>query len=162
MVAGLPEHIARRETARVLARLSWGPETVEDWWREKRLERPYGPGNVVLVEVGSDRITEVFTGFGEKGVPAETVADMVSDEVLEYLADDVPVGSHLADQLLVPLAMAVNSNTAGVSARYLTVPPTQHTKTNVAVVQTFLGVNIRLRETAPRRWEVHITRKDGA
>jgi RNA 3'-terminal phosphate cyclase (ATP) len=161
VVAGLPEHIARRETARVLARLTWSPETAADWWRDKRLERPQGPGNVVLVEIASEMVTEVFTGFGEKVVPAETVADAVVDEVREYLASDVPVGRHLADQLLIPFAMAVGQH-AGAAARYRTLPPTRHTTTNIAVIRTFLDVDIQLREVAPRSWEIQINRKGAA
>lgn len=144
-----------------LARLTWAPETVADWWHDKRLERPQGPGNVILVEVASEMVTEVFTGFGEKAVPAEAVADAVVDEVREYLASDVPVGRHLADQLLVPLAMAVSQH-VGAPARYRTLPPTRHTTTNIGVIRMFLDVDIQLRETAPRSWEVQITRKGGA
>ncbi len=50
-------------------------------------------------------ITEVFTGFGEKGVSAEKVAKRVVKSVQEYLAFNVPVGRYLADQLLVPMAL---------------------------------------------------------
>ncbi len=160
VVAGLPEHIARRETARVLERLTWPPETAADWWHGKRLERPQGPGNVVLVEIASEMVTEVFTGFGEKAVPAEAVADVVVDEVREYLASDVPVGRHLADQLLVPLAMAVSQH-PGASARYRTLPPTRHTTTNIAVIRSFLGVDIQVREAAPRTWEILISHRGG-
>ena len=36
------------------------------------LETPdaHGPGNVVLLEIASEQVTEVFTGFGEPGVRA--------------------------------------------------------------------------------------------
>ena len=48
----------------------------------------------------------MITGFGRKGVPAEQVAGGACDEAAAYLAADVPVGTHLADQLLVPMALA--------------------------------------------------------
>ena len=50
--------------------------------------------------------TEVFTGFGEKHVSTQKVVQGVVAGAREYLASDVPVGRFLADQLLIPLAMA--------------------------------------------------------
>ena len=51
-------------------------------------------------------MTEVFTGFGEKGVSAEQVAKGAVERARIYLASPVAVGRHLADQLLLPLALA--------------------------------------------------------
>ena len=34
-----------------------------------------GPGNVLSLEMASDGLTELFTGFGERGVSAEAVAE---------------------------------------------------------------------------------------
>ena len=47
-----------------------------------------------------------MTGFGEKGISAEKVASDACDEAQAYLAAGVPVGIHLADQLLIPMALA--------------------------------------------------------
>jgi RNA 3'-terminal phosphate cyclase (ATP) len=78
----------------------------------------------------------VVTGFGRKGVPSEEVAGAASDEAEVYIAADVPVGAHLADQLLLPLALA------GGGA-FRTLAPTPHTLTNADVVGRFLDVAIR-------------------
>lgn len=59
-----------------------------------------------MVEVASAELTEVVTGFGMKGVTAERVASDTCDEVEAYLSAGVPVGRYLADQLLLPLALA--------------------------------------------------------
>jgi RNA 3'-terminal phosphate cyclase (ATP) len=59
-----------------------------------------GPGNIVTIEIKSEYISEVFTGFGERGIRAETVADKAAKAALRYLAAGVPVCDHLADQLL--------------------------------------------------------------
>jgi len=81
-----------------------------------KLERPMchvetvhdgiGPGNVVMIAIDSESVTEIVTGFGIKGVAAETVAADACTEAERYLSADVPVGIHLADQLLIPLALA--------------------------------------------------------
>jgi RNA 3'-terminal phosphate cyclase (ATP) len=69
-------------------------------------------------------------------VRAEEVAERVVQEVRSYLAADVPVGPHLADQLILPLALA-----GGGSFR--TLPMTAHTETNLDVVQRFLPIRSR-------------------
>ena len=68
MVSRLPRHIAEREVETVRRRLSWPP----DCTAVEEVESP-GPGNVLIVEVQSEQVTEVFSGFGEKGVRARTL-----------------------------------------------------------------------------------------
>lgn len=102
-----------------------------------------GPGNALWIAARVDALTEVFTAFGRRGVPAEQVA---AEAVAAYVAWrdlDVPVGPHLADQLLVPLALAGGGELA-------TVPPTPHTTTNAAVIGRFLDVPIRIAHDGPR------------
>jgi RNA 3'-terminal phosphate cyclase (ATP) len=108
-----------------------------------------GPGNLVLVTIESQNVTEVLTAFGQKGIPAETVAQAVAVAARDYLIADVPVGPHLADQLLIPLALA-----GGGSFR--TVTPTQHTRTNAAVIERFLDVVIVFTDDGRRAWRVDV------
>jgi RNA 3'-terminal phosphate cyclase (ATP) len=146
-VARLPLHIAQRELAVVRERLSWPDDSLE------AVETPdsSGPGNVLVLTVASGGITEVFTGFGQLGVRAETVADRAVGEVEEYLASGVPVGRHLADQLLLPLALA------GKGA-FRTLSPTLHTVTNAEVIRLFLDVEVRVERCRVEAWEVTIGR----
>jgi RNA 3'-terminal phosphate cyclase (ATP) len=101
------------------------------------VEGSVGPGNVLLIVVEGESLTEVVTGFGVKGVSAEQVASDACDEAERYLRTDVPVGSHLADQLLIPMALA-----GGGSFR--TLAPSAHTLSNARVVRRFLDVEIAL------------------
>lgn len=94
-----------------------------------------GPGNYVTLEIHSQHLTEVFTGFGQKGVPAEKVATGVVEQAQRYLTAGVPVGEHLADQLLLPMALA-----GGGSFR--TLAPSSHANTNMEVLRRFLDVAI--------------------
>ncbi|MFB6350951.1 MAG: RNA 3'-terminal phosphate cyclase, partial [Bradymonadaceae bacterium] len=104
VLAHLPDHIARREIETLEAELGETPVPIET----RTLETPEAecPGNALIVEVESDQITEVFTEVGEQGLPAETVASRCAERVRDYLASGAPVGPHLADQLLLPMAMA--------------------------------------------------------
>ena len=144
LVANLPRNIAARELAVVAAKLSWPPSSLKIETVSSR-----GPGNVVLLEVESEHITEVFTGFGERGVRAETVAENVVLEARRYLASDVAVDEHLADQLLLPLALAKG----GV---FTTFPPSRHTQTNIDTIGRFLSTQIRLVSTNSRSCTVEV------
>lgn len=113
------------------------------------VERPIGPGNMVWLEVETEGATEVFAGHGQRGVPAETVAASVADEAEDWLRHDVPVACHLADQLLVPLAL-------GAGGEYRTLAPSLHTTTNADVVRRFLDVDIGLHDEGEGRWRVAV------
>lgn len=148
LVVNLPRHIAEREMVVVNESLDLrGHEmTVE-------VERGPGPGNVVMVEVQSGHVTEVFAGFGERGKRAEDVAHGVADEAQRYLAAGVPVGEHLADQLVLLLALA------GGGA-FRTIAPSLHTRTNIAVIQSFLDVAISIDQEEEDVWRIAVRQKE--
>lgn len=108
-----------------------------------------GPGNAVLVEVISNHVTELFVGFGEKGVKAEIVASRTAKEVQEYISSNVPVGRHLADQLVLPLAVAGGGS-------FSTLTPSSHTLTNIEVIKRFLNVDFSVKEIKPDIYKIQI------
>ena len=69
------------------------------------LPNDVGPGNALTITLEHENVIEVFTGFGEKGVRAEDVAEQAAAEAGAYLSAMAPVGEHLADQLLLPMAL---------------------------------------------------------
>lgn len=144
-VAHLPGDIGAREIDALADALAWDREVGE----VRRADGAAGPGNVVTVDLESDALTEVFTGFGEKGVPAERVAGAVAAEVRQYLDAAVPVGPHLADQLLLWLAIAGDG-------AFRTVAPTPHTTTQCDVIRAFVDVDITWNQVAPQAWEARV------
>lgn len=130
IVCRLPTHIAARELMVVQERLELEPNECE-----VRDVRSPGPGNVILVELEWDGARELFTGFGEKGVRAERVADSACDEAAAWLAGEEPVGPHLADQLLLPMALAGGG-------RFRTAAMSLHAATNIDTIRAFLDVAI--------------------
>ena len=128
IVSSLPAEIAKRELRVVGQKLDLDRaalRVVED-------RTSPGPGNAIVLEFEGASVTEVFTGFGEKRVSAEAVAEKVCTEAGEWRESGVPVGEHLADQLLIPLALA----RAGA---FVTGPLSRHSTTNMEVVRIFLG-----------------------
>jgi RNA 3'-terminal phosphate cyclase (ATP) len=97
-----------------------------------------------MIELESEHVTEVFTGFGQLGIRAEEVAGQCLREARIYLAADVPVGQHLADQLLLPLGIGAYKKTGGGAFR--TMPLTQHSITHIEILRRFLEVKIDVRE----------------
>ena len=80
-----------------------------------------------------------FFGLGELGKRAERVADEAVDELLEFLATEGAIDHHLADQLILPLALV-----PGIS-ELKTDKLTQHLFTNANVIRMFLPVDIQVR-----------------
>jgi RNA 3'-terminal phosphate cyclase (ATP) len=133
--ANLPRHIVVREVETAAGMLSWGQEThVTEMTRES-----IGPGNVVMIEVGSAEVTEIFTAFGQLGVSAEKVASDAAREAREYLASQAAAGEHLTDQLLLPLALAGRGCFASLKMNL-------HARTNVEVIAKFLPVRFVVTE----------------
>jgi RNA 3'-terminal phosphate cyclase (ATP) len=144
-VAGIPRHVATRqvEVLAALLDLSADCSTITE------LPRHVGPGNVVLATLQSEHLTEVVTGFGEKGVPAEDIARGVAEEALSYRNSGAPVGSHLADQLLLPMVLSGGG-------RFRTVAPTEHTRTQVETIRLFMDRQIDLTEKGRGQWIVDV------
>jgi RNA 3'-terminal phosphate cyclase (ATP) len=142
VVSGLPGKIARRELRKLGETIDCSGEIVE-------VENPRGPGNVLMVTVRHENVAEVFTGFGAKGVTAERVAGRVAAEVSDYLESEVPVGEHLADQLLIPMALAGKGS-------FVTGEPSLHTTTNISVIQQFLDVRFEVERVSRRAWRISI------
>lgn len=147
VVSALPRHIAEREASIVHAMLGLRPDAMEVV--EIPEEEAAGPGNAVMILVEHENVTEVFTGFGEKGVPAEEVAAKAAREAGAHLESGVPVGPRLADQLLVPLA-------AGPGGEFDCAEPTAHTRTAARVVARFLGTEVEMAEIETDRWRVGV------
>lgn len=141
VVANLPRVIAERELSTLAKELAWESSAFSI---EERTDS-IGPGNAVIAEVESEHLTEVFTAFGEKQVRAEAVASSVAAEVSAYLATDAPVGQHLADQLILLLALAGQGT-------FRTVPPTKHAHTQLHVINRFLGPVVSGAEEAAGTW----------
>jgi RNA 3'-terminal phosphate cyclase (ATP) len=134
MVANLVRHIAERECRTIAEADGWDQASFEII---ETSDSP-GPGNALLIEIESEHVTELFSAIGERGVPAEKVAGRALREANNYLGAGVPVGFHLADQLLLPMAIAAHRGTGGGSFR--TMALTEHAKTHIELIHKFTGV----------------------
>nr|AXL06101.1 RNA 3'-terminal-phosphate cyclase [uncultured bacterium] len=149
LVVKLPPTVGERELTVVREQLGWN-EDAGDELRVETSTNALSPGNVLTLEIESEHLTEVFTGIGERGVRAETVAERAAQEAHAYLETGAPVGEHLADQLLIPFALARGG-------AFSTGQPSLHTTTNIEVVQMFLDVEIKVREMEGEAWRIEVS-----
>lgn len=131
IVAGIPSSIARRELEHLRTRMDICEQEVLE------LSSREGPGNVLMIELRYPFLTEVFTGFGERGLPAEAVADRVAAHARAFAASAAAVGEHLADQLVLPMALAGQGC-------FTTTCLSSHLKTNMEVIERFLPVKFNV------------------
>jgi RNA 3'-terminal phosphate cyclase (ATP) len=146
-VAGLPEHISRRQARRAAFRLEQHGLEVdiqEETWEG-------GPGSVLTVVLDTTPVPTLFFGLGARGKPAERVADEAVDQVIAYLnTAPAAVDAHSADQIVLPLALADGSSDFRVAA------VTEHLLTNVAVIQRFVERAVTCAGAVGEPGSVHI------
>ncbi|MGZ0700711.1 RNA 3'-terminal phosphate cyclase [Pseudomonas piscis] len=135
--AGVPEHVAERELRRVFDRLGMARENLH----AVQLDEQYGPGNVLLLEFVFEHLTELFSGIGQNSLRAESVADGAIDQAREWLASGAAVAECLADQLLLPMALAGGGS-------FTTPRMTDHLQSNIQVIEAFLPVRFEARSLA--------------
>ncbi len=93
---------------------------------------PGGPGTILALVLDTTPVPALFFGLGERGKPAERVADDAVDQVGAFLrADPAAVDAHSADQIVLPLALAEGPS------EYTVAEVTQHLLTNMAVIGRF-------------------------
>ncbi len=124
----LPDHVTRRQRERAVARL--GSRYPLNDIRKARLPA-VGKGSLLLLLAEFENGRGCHFALGAPGKPAETVADEAVEAMEAFLESDGCVDRYLADQLLLPLALA-----AGES-RLRTEQVTQHLLTNAAVLRRF-------------------------
>jgi len=131
-VAGLPEGIARRLARRAAERLK--REEIESHIPLEEWQG--GPGAVVGVLFRQLTVPPLFVAIGERGQPAEAVADAAADEALKFRAAKAPVDAHSADQLVLPLAFSPDAS------EFRAAEISTHLTTNIETIRKFLDREI--------------------
>jgi len=134
-VTNLPSHIPHRMARRahnLLAEAGLAPQV--DALREKG----DGPGAGIVLW----RPQAGFSALGRKGLPAQKVAQAAVAKLLSFMDNGVAVDRYLADQLLIPMALAPGQSS------FTTDSISNHLLTNVELLRHWLGVPITI-EGAP-------------
>lgn len=143
LVVKLPPAIGERELKILKARCkdihNFNVETSENG----------SPGNVLMVEARFQEITELVSGIGERRLRGEDLASLVAEEFNTFMRAAVPVGEHLADQLLLPLSLAKGG-------AFKTQRPSLHTTTNIEVIKMFLNNQIDVEQENELQWRITV------
>lgn len=131
---GLPFEIAERMLARARRDLSGWPD---DAFSVRELPADQGPGVILMLEAQYANVTEVVSGFGQLGVPAERLAKTSAARMNGYIDVSAFAGPYLADQLVLPFVLAGGGC-------FTTVKPSQHTLTAIDIAGRFTGRRIEL------------------
>lgn len=128
-VSNLAPSIAERQKQAVEESLSRSGLTVDI---EIIRALSVGQGTAVFLHTGVDQSIAGFTALGERGKRAERVGREAAQHVVDFLASGASVQEHLADQLILPMALAEGES-------MLTTPRlTTHLSTNLWLIQEFL------------------------
>jgi RNA 3'-terminal phosphate cyclase (ATP) len=127
--AHLPREIADREIRAAGKILDW---PVNEFGVEDAKDSA-GPGNAILLGARFAKVCEISSGIACMGRSAESVGAAAAKGLRSYLASSAPVGVHLADQLLLPMALCG-------SGLFHTLAITKHMETNIALIEQFLPV----------------------
>lgn len=137
LTAGVPTSVAPRELDAISRVMNWSGEQL----RVRGLRQNEGPGNALIATLRYENVTEVFCELGERGLSSEAVAQRLAKQVRAYMKGDAPIGAHLADQLMLLLAITRRGS-------YRATEITEHTRTNATVIERFLPVRIGVDEAA--------------
>ena len=141
--AHIPPTIAEREIESASAVLKWPAER----FTVNIAKDSIGPGNAILLGARFENVCEISSGIAQMGSSAESVGHSAAKGLKTYLASQAPVGVHLADQLLLYMAM-------GKGGVFRTLALSKHTRTNMALIEKFLPVKWQIRELDQGEWEV--------
>lgn len=98
------------------------------------------PGSALTVRFDRGRSIAGVDALGERGKPAETVATEATDQARELHQNAAAVDRHLADQLLVFLAIA--------GGRFTIPSVTEHVETSRPLLEAF-GYDVEIDRTGP-------------
>jgi RNA 3'-terminal phosphate cyclase (ATP) len=133
--SNLPKHIRTRQEGAALQSLRSNGVNV----RIDVVDAPAkGKGTVMFLWAEFENAVAGFTSLGELGKPAEQVAEEAAVELLEFLRSEAALDRHLADQLVLPMALSAKSS------QFTTEVVTQHLLTNAWVVNQFFPGRVRV------------------
>ena len=125
-IAQIPLHVSDRELKKVAQKLDF----LDDQLITKEVDS-LGSGNLLSLQLKFKQTAAFFEAVAQRGVPAEKVANQAIKLFTRYFYSGAVVDEHLADQLLLPMAL----NQGG---SFITHALSLHTKTNIEVINQFI------------------------
>lgn len=92
-----------------------------------------GQGTFIFLKLETDNCLAGFSSLGERGKRAESVGEEVSKNLLDYYSTPACLDPHMADQIVLYLAVAKSESS------FTTSMISNHLLTNLWIIEKFLG-----------------------
>ena len=133
--------ISRKLTPSIAERLFAAVQ--KEWPCEQTIieERNEGPGQglICLAEAEFTNGRHITSGCAERGISAEKLGQRLGRSMKTFLGTKALMGHHLADQLLLPMALAGKGS-------FITSAPGNHVPTNISIIEQFLAVKFSIED----------------
>lgn len=146
VVAHIDDSIGMKQMRMALARLRWVAADAQ----VVRADDSVGPGNILMLTARCSNITAMTAAFGRLGVSSKKVVNDATQEMDHFLKSGAAVERRLADQILLPMALAGGGH-------FTTQPLSNHTLTQIETIKQFLDVTIAVNELDRHLFEIKIT-----
>jgi len=130
-ISNLPKHVAQRQRDHLIRLIEKDLKMVVEVDRLEEVPA-YGVGSFLFLIAEFEKVIAGFSSLGERGKPAEKVAEEVAYSFKRYLNTGGCLDHHLADQLVPFMALAKGNFT------FTTDRVTNHLLSNLWVIQNFL------------------------
>lgn len=130
------QNVARRQAGTARSRLAEADVPIRE--EIVRSVASDCPGSSLTIALHFEESCAGFDALGERGKPAETVAKEAAEDAMSFLETSAAVDEHLADQLLVFLALAGGTVT--------TPQQTDHIESSLSLLEKF-GYAVECRES---------------
>ncbi len=137
-LAHVKNSVADREIKTAQEHLKWHDLNPPADIRTIHANNSSGPGNCLAIGVHYEHVSEIVTSYGAHGKSGDIVAKTAAKSMNNHLCSGAVVSHHLADQLLLPMALA------GGGSMIIT-SPSNHTQTNSEVIHAFLGDSVSIK-----------------
>jgi len=148
IAANLPVHIPQRMADRARALLEGAAPRI---LIEPSRVRAACAGAALFLGAQYERAGVGFASLGQRGTSSEAVAEATAKALLFHKRSGAALDRHLADQILLPLALARASSVFTCEAA------TRHLKTNAWVIEQFGVARVRIEERADASAQVTVT-----
>jgi RNA 3'-terminal phosphate cyclase (ATP) len=135
--AGIERTTVERQIADLSSKLGWASAQIQN----RALRSNEGPGNVLMAVMQYEQCTHVMTSFSERNRRTQEVTAQIVEEIAAYQNSAAPVGEHLADQLMIPMAL---SAWQGKPSQIWATEISEHTRTNADIIERFLPIKFAI------------------
>jgi RNA 3'-terminal phosphate cyclase (ATP) len=152
VAANLPAHIPQRMADRARTVLEGAAPRLDI---EPLRVRAVSAGAALFLAADYEHVRVGFNSLGARGKSSEAVAEEAASALLAHKQSGAALDRHLADQMLLPLALASAPSTFTCEAA------TRHLNTNAWVIEQFGVARVEIEERLERTAKVTVTPQQG-